>query len=712
MADIVVTAQKRAERLQDVPIAITAFGSADLEKQNVTSITNFTKLAVPGLVSTAFVGSPTLSLNIRGISTQDPSSATIEAPVAVYVDGVYIPRSVGLGSEILDIERVEILRGPQGTLFGRNAEGGALSIVTKQPTGEFEGSIGGTLANFGRKKVYAHINTPKLGTISTKIDGYYTKSDGFTKNGPDDQTTAAILRKSQRRNFGEENSWGVRGQVLWEPSDVFRAVVAADYSDLKQTASYFHFDSPTLLLPAAELGNYVKRTPFSYFLPYIKSKAKGVVGTLTYDVSDYVTVKSITSVRGVKEDGGVNLQSFVALPSFFPNDIPGTLLSGLYGKSLVKSKSFSQEVQLLGTAGDFNYVFGAFYFREKADDSRENLVSIRAEPGRTPYSIQPIPLGDRRFQSVRSSTFAAFAQATWTPSALDGKLKVTPGLRYTEATKSGVRTVFNSTVLADPILRQIPSVSRLDPALTVAYDFTPAVNVYVRYAQAFRDGGATVRSETFSTFGAEINKQVELGFKSELFDRRLRLNMAAYHSWVSDQQINVTPPNDPTLQDIVNVPGTTRLWGFEAEATVVPTEGLTISGNLALMDGKQPAYECGGCNRTAIVFLPKTSLGASIDYARPVMGDVEGFIHADYKRLSAYHTSPKAFPGEVWPASKVSLANARIGLNGIDLGGVRANIAAYVENIFDNDNVTFDTNNGFQSLQTPRQYGLQASIDF
>lgn len=160
VADIVVTAKKRAERLQDVPIAITAFGSADLEKQNVTSITNFTKLAVPGLVSTAFVGSPTLSLNILGISTQDPSSATMEAPVAVYVDGVYIPRSVGLGLEILDIERVEILCGPQGTLFGRNADGGALPIVTKQPTGKFGGSIGGTLANFRREKVYAHINTP------------------------------------------------------------------------------------------------------------------------------------------------------------------------------------------------------------------------------------------------------------------------------------------------------------------------------------------------------------------------------------------------------------------------------------------------------------------------------------------------------------------------------------------------------------------------
>lgn len=717
VADIVVTAQKREEKLQDVPIAITAISTQALENQNINSVNDFRRLAVPGLVSSQQTGNPVIGMNIRGISTQDQQVATIEGPIALYIDGVYIPRLVGLGSEILDVERVEVLRGPQGTLFGRNAEGGAISVVSKKPTGKFEGNIGGEFGNYGRKKGHIHLNLPAMGTLSTKVDAYISKSDGFTKNGPKGATT--VLTPDQHWNFAEEDSWGVRGQLLWEPSDSFSALLSADYSKLKFAPAYKHFDAPNILLDHAELGNYVKRSDSVWYNPPTVSRVEGASLVLTYDISDDVTVKSISAWRNMRDVGGSQLFTYLAFPGAYAGlTEDGALASGLFADSLVKSKTFSEEVQLIGSAGEFEYTLGAFYFRETAVDQRGNFLTAAASPGATPGTyqlpvpIQPAPLGGPNFHNVRSSTFAIFGQATWTPEAFDGRLKITPGLRYTEASKNGSRVVAGGVVLDPPILRQIPSVSRFDPALTIAYDITSDVNVYVRYAQAFRDGGATVRSPTFAPFGPEVNKQVELGFKGDLFDRLLRLNMAVYHSWVTDQQINVTPPDDATAQDIVNVPGTTRLWGLEAEATLAPTQGLTISGSISLMDGKQPAYNCGGCDRTTIVYLPDVAIGASLDYTTPVGNIGDAFFHFNYKYTSDFHTSPKAFPGEVWPPSGANRADARIGVRGIDFGPVKANIAAYVDNVFDDHSVVFDTNVFFQTLEEPRQFGVQASIDF
>lgn len=711
LSEIIVTAQKREERLQEVPIAITAIGSQDLAKKNVMSVYDLNKISIPGLVTVPFVGLPTLGMNIRGISTQDPGVATIEAPTALYIDGVYIPRAQGLGSEVIEVERLEVLRGPQGTLFGRNAEGGALSITSKKPTGRFEGRIGGELGDFGLRKGYLHLNLPAFGNISTKFDGYVAALDGYTKNGPNDKSTA--LRPDQRRNFGQASNWGIRGQALWQPSDQFSALIAADYSDLKNAPTYLHFDRASPIQPV-EVGSYKKQTDFAWYVPYIEDKVKGVMATLTYNVSDNATVKSITSYRDLESGGDNNLLSYLNLPSFFFGfqDPPGTLLSGLTSGYKVRSKSVSQEVQLLGNAGDFQYVIGAFYFRESAKDRRANVLTLKAVPGSLPVSLQPIDLGTTNEQSVRSSTFAVFAQATWAPAALGGKLKITPGLRYTEATKSGIRTIFAGATLANPIIRQIPSVSRFDPALTIAYDFTPDINVYARYAQAFRDGGVTVRSNTFSTFGAEINKQVELGFKSELFDRKMRLNLAAFHSWIEGQQISITPIDDATAQEIINVPKTARIWGLEGEATIAPTSGLTISTNFSIMDGKQPAYPCVGCDRFAIVFLPKFSGGVTADYTVPIGDKMNAFIHADYKYMSSFHASPKAFPGEIWNPSKYNVLNARAGVEHVSLGPVSANISAFVENLANDTNIIFDTNLPFQTLQLPRRFGVAASVDF
>lgn len=701
ISDIIVTAQKRAERLQEVPIAISAIGKQALERQNVRNALDISRLPVPGLVTGQQTGQPVVQFNMRGVSSQDVQ-ATMEGGVALYIDGVYIPRTQGLMGDLVDVERIEVLRGPQGTLFGRNAEGGAISIVSSQPTGEFGGEAGATVSEFGGRKGFVRLNLPEFANFSVKLSGYRELFDGYTKNAP----LAAGQTLSQHRDYGARNNYGGRAQVLWEPSSDFSALFSADESRLKNTGLYNSFDTAS---PYSTVDpDRVKVSSMPFYNPYATDKVSGQSLALTYNLNDDVTLKSITSRRNLTSRGGFNLRFY----AYFPFG-PGLTASGLWTPYVVTSKTFSQELQLIGSKGEFEYTIGAFYFRERASDQRKTLVSILIPDGQPPVSVEPdaLDIGAGSVQAIESNAFAIYGQTTWTPAALDDKLKITVGGRYTEDKKTAERTVFASAPLATPIRPDPARLNRFDPALTIAYQPTRDINIYARYAQSFRAGGVSVRSSSFKTFAAETIKSVELGFKADLFDRLLRFNAAAYHSWVKNQQINAIPPGRPTEQDIVNAQGTTKLRGLELEATLAPVEGLLIAGTLGLMGGKQPPYDCGACLGRTITFLPKRTIGLTVDYSKPV-GFGEIFLHTDWKYQSEYQTSPFFYPGEKRPSVNTNVWNARVGIESIQLAGVEAKIAAFVDNVFDNHDLVFGTNVQFQTPRPPRTFGVEAGIKF
>ncbi|MFD2498648.1 TonB-dependent receptor [Rhizorhabdus histidinilytica] len=254
--EIVVTAQKRAENLQNVPIAVSAYSSAALEQKGATNLGALFQTPPPGVVMQPFAGSQSLLIvDMRGITNADPGQGTTELGTAVYVDDVYLGRGQGLGVELADPERIEVLRGPQGTLFGRNAEGGAIRIVTKKPTGEFGGTAKVTVGNYDQRRYEAHLNLPAIAGFAIKLDYLNSRHDGYTKNGPRDPKLA------RQADFAAYDAEGYRASVRWQPVDTVTIDYAYDHSKTRDTRDYnilaqppFGFRPDGPLTPLATFG--------------------------------------------------------------------------------------------------------------------------------------------------------------------------------------------------------------------------------------------------------------------------------------------------------------------------------------------------------------------------------------------------------------------------------------------------------------------------
>ena len=231
--EIVVTAQKREENLQDTPFSIVALGEKALEQRGINSLNDLFTGAIPAVRIAPFVGrASAVSIGMRGLVPFDATQVSRDPTVGVYIDGVYLGRVSGLGLELADVERIEVLRGPQGTLFGRNAVGGAISVVSKRPTGELGFDMRAGIGNFASRSAAAHLNLPEVAGVSIKIDGLFEERDGFVRNP---------LRTSN--DYGEIDKLGFRVAALWEPTDNLSILYAYDYSKERPTNLYYHLDA-------------------------------------------------------------------------------------------------------------------------------------------------------------------------------------------------------------------------------------------------------------------------------------------------------------------------------------------------------------------------------------------------------------------------------------------------------------------------------------
>src|SRR6218665_2884366 len=228
LEDIVVTAQKREDILQDTPISMVALGADALERQGVSSLGDLFTGSIPSLRIVPFAGRPSaVSIGMRGLVPSDTTQISMDPTVGVYVDGVYLGGVSGLGLEIADIERIEVLRGPQGTLFGRNSMGGAISVVSKKPTGELGFDLKAGLGNFDQRSAAAHINLPEFYGLSLKFDGLVEKRDGLVEN-----------QLAGSRDYSAVDKVGTPISPLWKPAHGIRHLYAWDYSKEKPTSNY------------------------------------------------------------------------------------------------------------------------------------------------------------------------------------------------------------------------------------------------------------------------------------------------------------------------------------------------------------------------------------------------------------------------------------------------------------------------------------------
>lgn len=703
--DIVVTAQKREERLQDVPIAITALGAEALQARGIDNIVDMETAALPGLRISRQAGGGALAIAIRGVSTSNQTEVTRESGTALYIDGVYIPRSQGLSGELIEPERIEVVRGPQGTLFGRNAEGGAVSITSAKPTGEFGGTITARAGDYGQTLGAVRVNLPEFANLSLRIDALQSEVGGYVKNR--EQLPGQTL--SEHRDFGEQDNWGARAQLLWRPHADFSALYSFDRSELSYTPEYnYRVGTP---LGARQVDpSRVDQSWMPIWLKGWDALSTGHGLTLTWDVNADIQLKSITSRRFVREEGGTNLAN---ASNFLPVS-PTRSVSGFYPYGLITSESQSQEFQLIGALPRVEYLIGTFYFHEEARDRRQTFATIIYDGAAPPVSVNPFPLGGATQASIESTAYAVFAQATYTPDLLNDALKITVGGRYTQDRKSAAREIRGGVVFDPPLRPADQTESRFDPAVTIAYQPSDNLNIYARYASAFRSGGISIASPTFAPFGAEENKQVELGLKSGLFDRLLTFNLAGWHSWVRDRQTSVIPdPAAPSVTDTVNSPGTSRLYGFEMEASATPVSGLRLSGSLNYQDGELQPYPCGNCTARYFSNFPEWVASAAIDYRFPV-GDVTDLsLHLDYNYTSEYHKAPTYGPGLALDLpSQDKLLNGRVALEDLPVGPFLGRLAVQVLNITDSRTIATDTPLNWEIRQLPRRFTVDFTVAF
>ena len=618
LADIVVTARKREENLQDTPIAITAFTSNALEARQVTNIGEVGNFApnVSFEKGAASSGSSfVLTTFIRGVGQSD-FNLTIDPGVGLYVDGVYVSRSVGALLDTADVQSVQVLRGPQGTLFGKNTIGGAIVVTSKKPSSSLEAEAEAITGRYNRADFRGMLNLPVSDAIMLRGTLSYQSRDGY------------VRRLVDGGKMGNQNSLAGRLQMLIEPSSNFSILLAGDYTHTREEAlpttlvAVNESTDPSLHL-FSQFYNWVA-APIAAGHPPLTICGGPGVASPTNDPrcynSQWITGNKYTTnasapnrsdldLWGVSavmnwDIGFADLKSISAyrkLSSHFFLDNDSSPLHILEASNDYYQKQFSQEFQLTGKAFDnrLNWLVGLFYLKEKGTD-RNHLIASLAD-----------------FLSggfVDNDSYAAFAQATY---KVTDALNVTLGGRYTDETK---RFLPDQLITQDKTGGSILALSRLfipdltlnpngdrilppiqgathakefTPSVSVDYRFTPDVLGYVSYSKGFKSGGFTQRVfpplPQVPDFNPEFVTSYEAGLKTEFFDHRLRLNVAAFVAHYNGLQITIFDPSGalfggatPTTRNA----GRAKIQGFELETDARLSDWLLFNGALGYTDAK------------------------------------------------------------------------------------------------------------------------------
>lgn len=730
--DVVVTATKRETNLQDTPIAITVVGEEALENRHIQSLMDLADGAVPGLrVATFEARQSALTIGIRGIVPLDANQPAREQGVGVYVDGVYLARQHGLGAALLDIERIEVLRGPQGTLFGRNTEGGALSMVTKKPTGEFGMRAVAGIGNLDSYNSELHVDLPALGDFAFKVDGV------IQVQGP---VTANPLPGEE--GFGQYDRRGVRLQTRWTPTDRFTADLAADMGVDKNTPFYsqllnFNPNGLTVvpwtsasvpsgsirgLAPIVIVEGERRMTVADIGVPqqWSVDETRGVDLHLTYDVSDALQLRSITAYRDVDVEQYDNIAGAHRPPVTGPNgNFSRYSLAGFW------QHQFSQEFHAVGSLDRIDYAAGLYYFRETVSDDASTPSTNRWNATGTGYTINDPTPTIRGFRSLdRASTAhaesrAVYGQATWTPAAFNDALHLTVGGRYTWDDKDGVLYKVNN---ADTNFTFDTSVDRFDPLVVVAWDVADDVNLYAKYSTGYRAGGASSRSLTYRAFDPEEVQAYEIGLKSTLLDDRVRFNAAVYAMDRTDSQIDfslvtVLPTGTRNTLETINAPGTTKIRGVELETTAQITENLRLSASYAYTDTEIPATRnpfTGVVQPVFIVFTPPNAASVAADWESPFMsGTLRAHIDANYADAT------QTFDQTEVKNDSSFIVNARLAVADIPTAsGADLELALWSRNLFNEahvyrrDPANRNTLGDYGNFNAPRTFGLEMKVRY
>ena len=758
LEEVIVTAQKRSENLQDTPIAISVMSATAVEDRHIYSLVDLGDGAIPSLKVAPFFSRPgALIMNIRGIGVlSDSNQPARDQGVGVYVDGVYMGRPQGLGAAMYDVENIEVLKGPQGTLFGRNTEGGAVSITTKKPTGEFGLMAKGGVGNYGSYTGEMHLDLPAVAGVKIKVDGVLTAKDGWVHNP-----------LPQGEDFGSMEKRAMRARALWEPTSSLTFDYAYDtaYDSTSTLYQQFLERYPGSFTPAASNTQSTKRIDVAT-MGVAQLESVGITSghrlTVDYRILEGLTFKSISSYRSLKQDQWDNGSASQSAGAFLIAPAT-TFLNRNFGRfslALFHQDQLSQEFQLIGDSERLQWVAGALYYEENVDDNARafetNTFTDATGVANVARSIDYLAQRIDRASKVTTKSMGVFGQATYTPPIFNDALHVTLGGRWTKDEKNGRMLTINGVnfpagsqgqvingLLSPPPMNS--SWDRFDPIINAAFDVSDDLMVYARYSTGYKSGGANSRSLRYQPFNPETVAMTEIGAKLEFFDRRARLNVAAYDGKYEDIQLDFSAQyvqTDPvtgallqtqrTTTETTNAPGTGKLRGFEADLTFAATEELTLAANYAYNKVEIPATinPFRQANGTFIttpipiyqVYTPENSASFVIDYAHPLENaTIAAHLDANYSdgyyanyTDVAYDPVTRAVTIKQPQGDSSFIVNARLSLADISIGTGKASVSLWSRNLLDEQHVFvkfLDPRFGYAGFfNEPRTFGLEVAV--
>lgn len=719
-SDIIVTARRREERLQQVPVAVTAISGADLARQSIVTLSDLTtKIPAIQIMPTAFSANIPRFV-VRAQSQLEPLFAQ-DPSVAVYFADVVQARAHGVNGAMYDLASVQVLKGPQGTLFGRNSTGGAVLIVPKAPTEELEGYGAVEVGNYGLRSLEGAVNIPISDDLQIRLAGRSYAHNGYTRS-----VTTGI-------GFDDADNWSLRLGVKARIGDRitntlfvnnFKAV--ENGTALKLFNARANLSNYTLGVPAlAELaasqseGFHTFRTAFGADTSRIRTF--GIENTTLFELTDDISIKNIFGYRHVNSD--------------VPFDFDGTTQVMYEGRVTLTGRQYSDELQLVGKLGALDFIGGAYVFKESGQEIQKTLLDYR-----------PVFLQNAYGQAdVVNKSQSLFAQGTFHVPGIEG-LSLTAGVRYTWDQRDLRRVAFNgancSLVTADvggvPLnpCDRTGAYRHKEPTYTLGIDWQidPSKLIYVASRKGYRSGGINQRSNLpsqFIPYQPETVTDYEVGLKAdwELGGLgKLRTNVAAFYQDYKDIQRTQTqtvgtPPNTILITSVVNA-AKARVKGVEIDATWNPIPAITLRGYYSLADAKYkqwivPLAGGGTQDRAAFPFanVPKNSGGASATFRQQLAGDAgEVAVSADlYAQSKVQISDDNLIPEGINPGYK--LINARLEWNGVM--GSRVDVALWGRNLTKEEYYTSGVGVagaglGFtvKTIGAPRTFGLSARIDF
>ena len=688
LEEIIVTAERRDQRLQDIPIAATVLGADQLSERGVDNVANLQQVAPSIAINT---NNRDTFVNIRGVGLA-LSAPTSSMGVAFYTDGALIPHPIFIGSSFFDVEAIEVLRGPQGTLTGQNSTGGAILVRTPAPRyGEYSGYLEQTVGNYGQLKTAGAVNAGISDNVAIRLAGVHDERDSFTKN----------LGSSGR----------TPGNVNLDAARLSIAVRSADYK-LNASLKAEYINSTSDNIAVKRRNDIVSTDPFviqedantSFDLSTVR-----LTGEIRYDLTDAIQVRAITTYRHDKEeDFSDGDRTTTARPR------PPANAVGRIARSKLSYQTFIHELNLLSTGdGPFNWVIGAFQLTEKAPFLNERDAN---------NTVNFVSATTRQIGTITNSSRSVFGQASYRP--ID-QVELLAGGRFSQ----DKQTFHRSVVLPEVYFTDTAKSDEFTGKVAANFHATDNAMVYVSYSKGYKAGGVNVNAGA-PQFNPERNFVLEGGFKTQLFDRHVRLNGAVFQSKYQDIQFTSLLNGLPLLQNAASA----ESRGAEAELEI-RFGGFSFNGGFGYLDAKFDSNVClnntnnSAGNRplcpsanpttaddfvskgTVLPFSPKWTINAGIQYELQLGGDISLTPRVQWSHVADQITTPFQSVRTVVPSRNIF--DARLSLDIQDKYRVELFASNFTDELYIASQIQNSSSaDGGIIYGAPQQFGIKASVKF